>query len=192
MLRLNWCHLCFQLFQDLRFKQVLSDSLFQICCELGTVNYCVNLCNNRHKEKLEMSGSIAQYISSTRDSFAENSSVEFLLNSKSLGKSKKKWIFIGVAGVVTLLLIIVILCSLLPYSSEEALILLNNNTETLELESMEISSNSTYGEFKYSSIMRMVKITFFDYLITCNFWMLSFLFHRNFTMWWGCCIEPSI
>ena len=100
-----------------------------------------------------MSGSIAQYISSTRDSFAENSSVEFLLNPKSLGKSKKKWIFICVVGIVTILLMIAILCSLLPISSEESPIPLNNNTETLELESMDISSNSTYGESKYSSIM---------------------------------------
>jgi len=91
-----------------------------------------------------MSGSIAQYISSTRDSFAENSSVEFLLNPKNLGKSKKKWIFICVAGVVTISLIVIILCSLLPYSPGESPILLNNNTETLELESMDISSNSTY------------------------------------------------
>ena len=100
-----------------------------------------------------MSGSIAQYISSTRDSFAENSSVEFLLNPKNLGKSKNKWIFICVAGVVTILLIIVILCSLLPSSSESSQIFLNNNTETLELESMDISSNSTYGESECSSIM---------------------------------------
>ena len=120
---------------------------------LAIINYYVNLCNNRHEEKLEMSGSIAQYISSTRDSFAENSSVEFLLNPKNLGKSKKKWIFICVAGVVTISLIIIILCSLLPYSLEESPILLNNNTETLELESMDISSNSAYGESRYSSII---------------------------------------
>ena len=96
-----------------------------------------------------MSGSIAQYISSTMDNYAENSSVEFLLNSKNLNSSKKKRILIAVATIVTIILLFVIIfCSLSISSSEEPQIIFSNSNATQlidELKSMDFTSNSTFG-----------------------------------------------
>ena len=97
-----------------------------------------------------MSGSIAQYITSARDNYAENSSVEFLLNSKNLGKSKKKLIFVGASIVaIIVVLIVIIVCSVEISPSARSGHLLSNGTIMNFTNSMDFSSNGTLGESPY-------------------------------------------